>query len=203
MLKFILYRIIGKLLLKITGVSLKQKLELGDEKQVIIVANHNSHWDTLAIMATVPYEIFKNLKPVAAGDYFAGKGLKRWVTNNVLDLLLIPRKRKGDVSPLDQVRASLKSGKSILIFPEGTRGESEIMQDLKPGAAKLASEFPQIKVVPVQLEGMGKILPKGAKLPVPSMGSVKYMTYIKGAGETVESIMQLMRNSIEPQVSNV
>src|SRR5437588_64431 len=69
-----------------------------------------------------------------------------------------------DRRPLDQARALLDEGWSIVIFPEGGRSPDGWAQPFRGGAAYLSMHggFP---VVPVHLDGTGRVLPKGAKRP--------------------------------------
>ena len=69
---------------------------------------------------------------------------------------------------LAPARQALLDGAIVIIFPEGTRGPAtdEVAQ-LKSGVARLAEACPEAPVFPVWIEGAGRVLPKGAAVPVP------------------------------------
>ena len=58
----------------------------------------------------------------------------------------------------------------MLIFPEGGRSPDGWGQPFRGGAAYLSNRC-DVPVVPVHLEGTGRILRKGAKRPTPAPGS--------------------------------
>jgi 1-acyl-sn-glycerol-3-phosphate acyltransferase len=78
----------------------------------------------------------------------------------------------------DQAAALIEKGWSMLIFPEGGRSPDGWGQPFRAGAAYLASRG-QVPVVPVHLEGTGKILRKGAKRPTPSHVRVTFGTPLR------------------------
>jgi 1-acyl-sn-glycerol-3-phosphate acyltransferase len=91
-----------------------------------------------------------------------------WFSLNFVGIIPIARKR-GDTGgdPLAACYEALERGEILVIFPEGTRGEPERMQELKSGVAVLAARFPAVPVVPIFMHGLGKSMPKGALIPVP------------------------------------
>ena len=65
-------------------------------------------------------------------------------------------------------RQALSEGAIVVVFPEGTRGDaSDTMAQLKNGVARLAEAFPEAPVIPVWIQGAGRVLPKGTLIPVP------------------------------------
>ncbi len=134
----------------------------------IIVANHNSHLDALAILALYPPRLAARLRPVAASDYFLGNSLCGWLARRLLDIIPLSRDcrpRHGD--PLAACSAALQCGAILIFFPEGTRGEPGSLGEFKPGIAHLARRHPGIPIVPVFLTSLDRVLPKGALLPLP------------------------------------
>ena len=76
-----IYKGIVPFILKpLTGITYKHKEVLTEVKQFIIIANHNSHIDTLALMSAMPKHKIVEIKPVAAGDYFGSSKLKTFIT---------------------------------------------------------------------------------------------------------------------------
>ena len=177
LLQFI-YSVVVRAFLKIiVGVKFDKARFLLNENQFIIVANHNSHLDTMAIMASLPAKIIHKVKPVAAADYFGKTKLKATLSNYLINALLIQRKRDKEHpenDPINQMIKALDDGFSLIIFPEGTRGEPEVQQPLKPGVGYVLIKKPQIKYVPVYLKGMGKAMPKDDSLLIPFTSSLTY-----------------------------
>lgn len=172
------YSFLVRLFLKlIVGVRFDTAKFLLQEKQFIIVANHNSHLDTMAILASLPSKIVHKVKPVAAADHFGKTKFMERLSNYFINALLIDRKRdkeNPEKDPINRMIKALDQGYSLIIFPEGTRGEPEIPQPLKPGIGYVLCERPNIKYVPAYLQGMGKAMPKDDRLIVPFNSSLSY-----------------------------
>jgi 1-acyl-sn-glycerol-3-phosphate acyltransferase len=159
------------------GVKFDNAKFLLNEGQFIIVANHNSHLDTMTILASLPSKMIHKVKPVAAADHFGKTVLKEKMSNYFINTLLIQRKRDKENSandPINKMIKALDEGYSLIIFPEGTRGEPEIQQPLKPGIGYVLSQRPTIKYVPAFMKGMGKAMPKDDSLIVPFNSSLTY-----------------------------
>lgn len=177
----------------IVGVKFGDSRFLKDEKQFIILANHNSHLDTLSLMASLPGNILWKVKPVAAEDYFGNTPLKAAFSNYFINTLLIRRKGEKDEqhNPIKSMLDALDVGYSLILFPEGTRGHGQqSMENMKPGIAKILSERPHIKYVPVYLTGMGKSLPKGELLVLPYKSSVNFGRPALARSNKVNEIMK-------------
>ncbi len=133
----------------------------------IIVANHNSHLDTLVLMSLLPLKLLPKLRPVAAADYFLRNRMLAWFATNIIGIIPISRHGE-DSDPLAGCYAALDAGDILILFPEGTRGEPEgKLGAFKRGVQILARNRPDIPVYPIYLHGLGKIFPKGAILPLP------------------------------------
>ena len=151
--------------------------------QAIYYANHSSHLDFLTIWAALPAELQQRARPVAAKDYW-GSGVRKAFAERIFNAYLVDRhgsssrrQRSSDsgVSPRGQVEGMaevLAAGDSLIIFPEGTRGEGDSIAEFHGGLYKLARLHPEIPVVPVTLANLGRILPKGAVIPVPHLSTV-------------------------------
>lgn len=176
----------------IVGVRFDDASFLTRQKQFIIVANHNSHLDTMTIMASLPGNIIHKVKPVAAADYFGRTKLQERLSKYFINALLIRRKRSknnADEDPIQAMLQALDNGYSLILFPEGTRGEPEKLQKLKPGIGIILSQRPDIPYVPAFMKGMGKIMPKGDNLIVPHNSSLRYGEAKKVLSRQVSSIV--------------
>ena len=208
-LQFLYKGIIQWFLKIVVGVNFSDSSFLKNEEQFIIVANHNSHLDTLSLMASLPGNIMWKVKPVAAEDYFGSTRLKAAFSNYFINTLLIRRKGEKDEEhdPIKTMIDALDSGYSLILFPEGTRGIAEQMDKIKPGIAKILSMRPHIKYVPVYMTGMGRSLPKGEMLVLPYKSSVNYgkATLVNNAKisdilEQIESDFELMKSKYMVQI---
>ncbi len=159
--------IVRPVLLLILGVNIRNRERLPKQGPAIIVANHNSHLDTLALMSMLPLSDLSKLTPVAAVDYF-GTGAFGWFAKHIIGILPIDRSgRTQRKYLLDGAIEALDSGKILILFPEGTRGEPERIATYKKGVAHLARARPDVSVTPVFMHGLGKALPRGTYLFVP------------------------------------
>lgn len=172
MIKQIFFRLIVRpVLILVVGVNVRRRHLLPERGPAIVVANHNSHLDTAVLMTLLPARLLNRVRPVAAADYFLSNPLLAWFSRTAIGI--IPIRRKGDDGdPLEALRSALDDEQILILFPEGTRGEPEEMADFKSGIGRLAMQCPNVPVIPVYLHGLGKILPKGAFLPVPFFSDV-------------------------------
>lgn len=152
----------------IVGVKYHNKAALKKNKQFIIVSNHNSHIDSMALMSALSSSQIVNTHPVAAGDYFGQSPARAFFTRVFTNAILIPRTViKDGQNPIRMMSAELSKGSSLILFPEGSRGEPEKMQEFKKGVGLILKMHPEIPYIPVFMKGMGKVLPKGEMLLVP------------------------------------
>ena len=189
-LKFI-YSVMLRWILKlIVGVKFGDGSFLRNEGQFIIVANHNSHLDTMALLASVPSRILPKVRPVAAADYFGSTPLKAKLSNYFINTLLISREQGSGA--IRQMKKAIDDGYSLILYPEGTRGESDEEGELKPGVALLLSMCPHVKYIPVYMTGMGKAMPKGDNLIIPYQSSLTYGTpRLAAPGDKKEILAQI------------
>ncbi|MDR6859365.1 lysophospholipid acyltransferase family protein [Variovorax guangxiensis] len=76
--------------------------------------------------------------------------------------------------PLQPLIEALQSGDSIIIFPEGTRGNTGEPQKFKSGLYTLAQMFPEAVLVPAWIDNVQRVMPKGEVVPVPILCSVTF-----------------------------
>lgn len=156
-----------------------------DVRQRVYFANHTSNLDALVIWAALPPAIRDLTRPVAARDYWIKDPLRRHLANHVLNAVLIERKQPtAHDNPLADMLAALGDRHSLIIFPEGGRQTNGEMAPFKGGLFHLAKDRPDVELVPVLIENLNRILPKGEFLPVPLLGSVSFGAPMKlEAGE--------------------
>lgn len=152
--------------------------------QAIYYANHSSHLDFVTIWAVLPPSLRASLRPIAARDYW-DRGFRKVLANRVFRAHLVDRgkgrsrgaRTSGGASPAGQLggmTAVLDEGDSLLIFPEGTRGDGENLARFHAGLFLLARHAPHVPVVPVRLGNLNRVLPKGEAIPVPHLSTVRF-----------------------------
>ena len=143
-------------------------------EQRIYFANHQSHADLVLMWAALPEELRSITRPIAAKDYWTRTAFKRWITTSVFHAIYVDRVKTGDQDPLEPLIEALTNGDSIILFPEGTRGNQEEPQNFKSGLYNLAVKFPQVVLVPAWINNVQRVMPKGEVFPVPILCSVTF-----------------------------
>ena len=180
-----------------TGADIVGREKLPLKGPAILVANHASHVDTVLLLTIYPSKALDRVRPAAAADYFLKGRLMSWFSRNILAIVPVARDRAGSGEDvLAPAREALAAGDIVLIFPEGTRGDGEEMSKLKSGVARLAAAFPEAPVTPIWLQGAGRVLPKGAHVPVPLNCTVLVGEAIRWGGDRA-AFMEEMRVALE------
>jgi len=161
----------------------------------ITIANHQSHLDSLVLFTALPEKIKANLYFGAAQDRWYVKGrskleLQPWYQSLVYGNF--PIVRGGGAKALDHARWLLQQGCNVAIFPEGTRTTSDRLGDFRHGVARLALEC-GVPVVPVYLDGLRALRPKGQKHARPGPAHVEILGPISfGEGMQVPEVTQTL-----------
>jgi len=159
-----------------------------------VVANHNSHLDTLVLMTLFGMRRLRHLRPVAAADYFLRNRLMAWFSTQIIGIIPLQRKMEGvRTDPLAGISEALKSDRIVILFPEGSRGEPEQLEKFKTGVAHLAKRHPEVPIVPVFLHGLGKALPRGKLLLIPFFCDVFVGQSMHWTGKRDEFMAELDR----------
>jgi 1-acyl-sn-glycerol-3-phosphate acyltransferase len=151
--------------------------------QRIYYANHTSHMDTLLVWSLIPRGQRRKVRPVAARDYWWSSSWRRYLAEKVLHAVPVLRVREMALDdPLHDLEAALAQGDSLIFFPEGTRGTGGKIQPFKNGLHHIVAKHPHVTLVPVYIENLNRVLPKGEMLPVPILCTVSF-----GAGFSLEA----------------
>jgi 1-acyl-sn-glycerol-3-phosphate acyltransferase len=178
------------------GLAVRHRQNLPDKGPAIIVANHNSHLDTLSLMAQMPLRALWQVRPVAAADHF-GSGPAGLFARFILQAILIDRRCGLGVKALDPVLAALDEKRIIIFFPEGSRGAPEVLGSFRHGISHLAQARPDVPVIPVYLHNMGKCMPKGSWLFVPFKCQMIAGPRADLSAVAVEAIPDYLRKRVE------
>jgi 1-acyl-sn-glycerol-3-phosphate acyltransferase len=149
-------------------------------RQRIYFANHTSHLDALVLWAVLPPPVRVLTRPVAARDYWTASRLRRRIAEDVFHAVLIERKKPtAQDNPIEDMLSALGDRHSLIVFPEGSRGTGPEPAQFKGGLFHLAKRRPDVELVPVFMDNLNRILPKGEILPLPLLGSVSFGAPIK------------------------
>lgn len=135
----------------------------------VYIANHTSNADTVLIWACLSRRERRRVRPVAAADYWLKSPLRRFIGKGVFNAVLIERNPEDRTEdPVAQMTAAIDAGFSLILFPEGRRNEGEVpLLPLKSGIYHLARSRPDLEIVPVWIENLNGVLPRGEVIPVP------------------------------------
>ena len=152
----------------------------------VYFANHRSHGDFVLLWTSLPRDLRLLTRPVAAADYWLASSMRRFIGCDVFRALLIDRTGATDRSdPISLMAAALEAGDSLILFPEGTRNESdEALLPFKSGLFHLSRRCPQARLVPVWINNVHRVLPKGAIVPLPLACSVTFGAALDAPEET-------------------
>ena len=148
----------------------------------LFVANHSSHLDTPLVLTALPERFRHRTVVVAAADYFFDKRWKGTLFAFSLNAIPVERNRVSRRSA-DHAAELLEDGWSVMIYPEGGRTPDGWVQPFKAGAAYLSLRV-GAPVVPIHIEGTGRVFGKGAKRIKPGRTAVTFgAPLLPAAGE--------------------
>lgn len=132
------------------------------------------HGDFVLVWISLPRRWRLSTRPVAGSDYWLTSKLKRFIIQNVFNALLIPRHSDNPQAITEQMKDALNAGDSLIIFPEGTRNtdDNTILLPFKSGIYHLAKSKPNTEFVPIWIDNISRVLPKGKILPIPLLCEV-------------------------------
>lgn len=162
------------------------------EGPFILAANHQSYLDGMFVMAY-------NRRNLVRKTFFFAKEkhvkhpYAQWMAKRHNVIVMEPTNLKTSIQRIGQ---ALKQGKSIIIFPEGTRTETGEVGEFKKTFAILSKEL-NVPIIPVSIHGAYDAMPKHSKFPRPLKISVSYLPVIEPqADDTYETLSDRVRNAI-------
>ena len=168
----------------------------GLKGSVIFIANHHSHLDTTLLLTAIPRPWRHELVVAAAADYFFDTRLKGALAGWAYGAVPMERKKVSRRSA-DRAAGLLNAGWSLLVFPEGGRSPDGWGQPHKGGAAYLATKL-GLPVVPIHIDGTGRVLPKGSKFPRPEKVTINFGAPIRPSeGEDARKFLTVLERAID------
>jgi 1-acyl-sn-glycerol-3-phosphate acyltransferase len=183
----------------ITGVRGEWRGCAPDPRCRIYFANHRSHADFVLIWTALPAPLRRLTRPVAGADYWLKSPLRKFIGQRVFRAVLIDRNPvTRDPDPIAIMAAALDQKSSLILFPEGTRNTSEEpLLPFRSGLYHLAVARPDVELVPMWIENLNRVMPKGEVVPIPLLCTVTIGAPIMiGAGEDKKAFLDRSRNSL-------
>jgi 1-acyl-sn-glycerol-3-phosphate acyltransferase len=168
-----------------------------DTCQRVYFANHTSHLDAVVLWSALPREIRALTRPVAAKDYWGKSAWRRYLASSFNAMLIDRHEIKVHQSPVDTMLKEIGDIYSLIVFPEGGRNSDGDMGEFKSGLYYLAKKRPDLELVPVYMDNLNRVLPRGEFLPVPllsciTIGSPIYLE----AGESKADFLKRARECV-------
>jgi 1-acyl-sn-glycerol-3-phosphate acyltransferase len=168
-----------------------------DTCQRVYFANHTSHLDPVVLWSSMPNDVRRVTRPVAAKDYWSQGRIRPFIARSFNALLIDRMEIKVHQSPVDLMIREIGDVYSLIVFPEGGRSSGDEMGEFKSGLYYLAKKRPDLELVPVYMENLNRILPRGEVFPVPLLSSITFGPPIwLEAGEAKTAFLQRARGAV-------
>jgi 1-acyl-sn-glycerol-3-phosphate acyltransferase len=170
-----------------------------DTRRRVYFANHRSHADFVLIWTVLPAPLRRLTRPVAGSDYWLKGWLRTFIGERVFRAVLIDRHSIArDADPIGTMAAALDQNSSLILFPEGTRNTSEKpLLPFKSGLYHLAKARPDIELVPVWIENLNRVMPKGEFVPIPLLCTVTFgAPIVLATDEDKTTFLERTRNAL-------
>jgi 1-acyl-sn-glycerol-3-phosphate acyltransferase len=158
----------------LSGASVRWIDSQPDTCQRVYFANHTSHLDAIVLWSTLPQAVRALTRPVAAKDYWEKGSVRRYMARTFNALLIDRTDIKVHQSPVDLMLREIGHEQSLIVFPEGSRNTESDIQEFKSGLYYLAKKRPDLELVPVHIDNLNRVLPRGEFLPVPLLSLVTF-----------------------------
>jgi 1-acyl-sn-glycerol-3-phosphate acyltransferase len=146
-----------------------------DTCQRVYFANHTSHFDSIVLWSALPAAVRALTRPVGAKDYWTATRFRSYMAYRVFNAMLIDRTEiKVHQSPVDLMIREIGYRYSLIVFPEGGRSSGREIGEFKSGLYYLCKKRPDLECIPVHIDNMNRILPRGEYLPVPLLSCISF-----------------------------
>ena len=165
-------------------------------RRCVYFANHSSHGDFILVWAVLPPRMRAETRPVAGAEYWLKSKLSTFIGRDVFNSVLIQRDRENRTQdPIAQMADAIDSGSSLIVFPEGTRNQTEEpLLPFKSGIFHLAEARPDIDFVPVWINNLNRVMPKGEIVPIPLICTVTFGSPMQlESGEAKKDFLERLR----------
>lgn len=181
----------------LTGVRARWFAAPDPDKLRVYYPNHRSHGDFVLVWSMLPRAMRKRTRSVAGADYWLKGALRRYVINRVFRGVLVDRQAGRSADPIGVMGQVLAGGESLILFPEGTRNLDDGLLPFKSGLYHLACAHPEVELVPVWIENLGRAMPKGHLVPLPLLCTLSFgEPLMLQAGESKEQFLARTRQAL-------
>jgi 1-acyl-sn-glycerol-3-phosphate acyltransferase len=182
----------------LSGASVRWIDSQPDTCQRVYFANHTSHLDVILVWSALPHYVRRLTRPVAAKDYWERGWVRRHIARTYNAMLIDRNSIKVHQSPVDLMLREMGSQYSVIIFPEGGRRSEEGIGEFKSGLYYLSKKRPDLELIPVYIDNMNRILPRGEFLPVPLLSCITFgpPLYLE-AGEAKMDFLNRAREAVQ------
>lgn len=178
-------------LMKIAGIRLKikGKENVPLDEPVIFIANHSSHLDIGCLCGSLPVNL-----------HFIGKKeliwtpVVGWYMFIAGHIFVDRRNRKKAIVSLQKAAKKIKEGKSVVMYPEGTRTKTGEIGPFKKGAFYLALDA-DVKIVPIHINGTYKVWPTKSSTITPGNVDVTIGKPIDSSRYSKKNISELIQDA--------
>jgi 1-acyl-sn-glycerol-3-phosphate acyltransferase len=169
-----------------------------DTCQRVYFANHTSHLDAVVLWSCLPRELRQLTRPVAAQDYWGGSRFRRFLAKSFNAILIDRKQIKVHQSPVELMLREIGDVYSLIVFPEGSRAVDGEMGEFKSGLYYLAKKRPDLELIPVYMDNLNRILPRGEFMLVPLLSSITIGNpiYLE-TGESKTEFLNRASNSVK------
>ena len=164
---------------------------LGEDRGQVLVSNHQSWFDVFALAASLPVRFsFVGKKELSSVPVLG----QAW--EKVGHIAIDRSDQKAAIASLERVNEQFRAGRTIIMFPEGTRSPTGELTRFKKGAFVMAIKS-QVPVVPVAVTGTRAIMRKGDWVIWPGTATVRVGKPISTEGLTPRDRNRLTREASE------
>ena len=144
--------------------------------QRVYFANHTSNGDFILIWTVLPPTLRAQTRPVAGSDYWLKSSLRSFIGRDVFNAVLIDRNTDTRTEdPMKLILDGLDTGASLIIFPEGTRNTTtDPLLPFKSGLFNISDARPEVDLIPVWIDNLNHVMPKGKLVPIPLLCTVTF-----------------------------
>ena len=145
-------------------------------RQRVYYANHTSNADLPMLWAVMPAAVRRQVRPVAAADYWLQNPIRAFVGPEVFNAVLVDRRPdERTEDPMENILEALDDGASLIIFPEGVRNRTkDPLLPFKAGLYNIATARPDVDLVPAWIANLNEIMPSGEVIPLPLICTVTF-----------------------------